>query len=513
MKIFKAAALATAFVSLAACAQLLVIPPHIAEGSIAHPTGFEPTLLARYYRVSEEKNDDGAIVQTAGYHGIRYEPRSSDITGFVGWDVLEAPSSDSSSDRWLYLVLNRPADVVIVWDEFRGWLRGWQSGPDIDGTPTYRRSFSAGQVVLGSPGEGNGTYTVLIAERGGSPSDAPPLPAGISVADTPIPNQTCPSWVHDLYQSEGPNGQMYLGWHPQIDPVYWCYFGHEHGADPALIGYGAAFRYIADQNNNQQEQHEGFKGYAMFSENGDYGWYVNIHATTSAISRTCAQTHTVVIAVVDQRIGQLVAELGYKGDFGSVMTTEERNGQHLLIQPTFNPNCADQASILAQTSNVKMVRVHDEPGIGSGGYERWRGGLTSNPNTNLGISFRGDHGMSLDIQNPLSACHTLTCDYGVSTGSNGTRRHIRFRDVQLQHSQIAILDGADGTMDGVFYTNQYGDTLVTPDHPNAVRQFIAPGLDVTLNGGFSTEDAWRTFYSRQSHTTDFELEGSISSVN
>ncbi len=487
---------------LAGCGRV-VIPPNLAEGPVKHPTTFEHALVARYHAVSESENEDGSISLRPSYGGIVYRPRQSSLAGYEGWDVLDVPRSDSNYFDWLYLTLGRDATLIVLWDDYRGWLGGWAKGPVIDGRQSYRRDFGKGVITLGSPGQNNDAYTVLIAEKGGNPSSEPPLPAGVSENARPQPNQACPSWLHQLYEVTAYNGQPSETWHPQIDPVYWCYFEHEHGADPSLIGYQATFRYVADQN-------EGFKGYALRDEESGIGWYVNVHSTTSALSRVCAQLHTVVVAAVDLASGELLAELAYKGDFGALRTSERLNGQNVLIQPTFNPSCPDQATIAAQTEAVKLVRVHDQPGLGSSGYEQWMGGL----NSNLGMAFRGDTGMKIDIQNPLTACHTLACDYAVATGSNGTRRTIRFSDLTIDHARVAILDGADGNVDGVFYTNPYGTALIfDANDPLAVRQYVKPGLAISLEGGFSTEDAWRGLYSNQAHTTDFELEGSLGATN
>ena len=90
----------------------------------------------------------------------------------------------------------------------------------------------------------------------------------------PFLMNSAPDWVHDRYVAEHPvEKKLYRTWHPAIDPVYWCHFGHEHGSDPSLVGYTPYFGYIADKNN-QDERHEGFKGFAF--KNGDTDWYFNV---------------------------------------------------------------------------------------------------------------------------------------------------------------------------------------------------------------------------------------------
>lgn len=499
---------------LAACSSTPVVPPEVSESVAVHPTGFEPALVTKYQKHSEHPDEEtGTIKLRASYGGVKYQPRSAEVAGFEGWDVLNLPKNDEAISNWFQLELNRPAKVAVMWSEKGGWLSGWQKANDVDGQSVWVKTLGKGVHTFPSPGADNPAYTLLLAEENGQPSAAPPLPSGVAEAERPQPNQSCPSWVHDLYTVKAANGSVSEGWHPQIDPVYWCYFRHEHGADPGLVGYKAAFRYIADQNDLQSEQHEGFKGYAVRDEESGVGWYVNIHSTTSALSRTCARHHTVVLAAVDLKSGELLAELGLKGDFGSVKTTERRNDEHLLLQPEFRASCPDQNAVAGDTKAVKMVRVHNEDSIGSGGYERWRGGLVGTKGTQLGISFRGDTGMAIDIQNPITACNTFECTSSSVTGGNATRRTFRVSDLQIDYDKIRILDGADGNTDGVFYTNQYGDQLLDADAPNAVRQYIKPGTSIKLSGGYHTQDAWRGLYTKSAKTTDVELEGGLGATN
>ncbi|HXY68439.1 MAG TPA: hypothetical protein VEH62_03255 [Gemmatimonadales bacterium] len=70
------------------------------------------------------------------------------------------------------------------------------------------------------------------------------LTTGSSVAITPIgnaasygtwhagPHDTCPDSVHNRYSVVGPDHKLYPTWHPPVDPVTGCTFGHDHGRDP-----------------------------------------------------------------------------------------------------------------------------------------------------------------------------------------------------------------------------------------------------------------------------------------
>src|SRR5262249_48533407 len=193
----------------------------------------------------------GAVMPDASWGGQRVD----DAGPYAGWDVLPTPNEGITriADRsdWLAMRLNRPAVLTVVWrccPTPPSWLAGWQPGAPVvvngQSLPTFTRRFDAGDVTLGGaydqgavpdPHATRDTYWVLLAEQDGRPSADPAVPAGQQV---PQPNQTCPAWVHDQYTTTGPDGRRYATWHPQIDPVYWCYFPHDHGSDPSPLSPG-----------------------------------------------------------------------------------------------------------------------------------------------------------------------------------------------------------------------------------------------------------------------------------
>ncbi len=78
---------------------------------------------------------------------------------------------------------------------------------------------------------------LVLAACGGSDygQTAPPPEIGPSAAYgiwTPGPGDTCTKAIHDQYSVVGPDGKRYPTWHPPVDPVTGCSFGHEHGRDP-----------------------------------------------------------------------------------------------------------------------------------------------------------------------------------------------------------------------------------------------------------------------------------------
>jgi hypothetical protein len=492
------------------------IQPSLSSGSFTYPVaGLQPTLLSRYFFVSEGSPNNGKIKLEAQYWSTKYQPRFNQFPGFAGWDQLDVPGSDSTRTDWLHLSLNRDATLAVVWKKTAPWLSSWTKGtsPLADGSNTYTKSFAAGEIMLPSPGKDNGKYLVLIAEKDAKPSAVPGLPAGVT-AGTPIPtpNEICPSWVDNLYSAQAPDGQTYLSWHPQIDPVYWCYFRHEHGSDPSLIGLpGIPLEYVAKVNGNQAEVHEGFKGFAIRDQAHGYGWYFNVHAETGDLHRVCTRKHTVTVSVTKLDTGELVAQLGYKGDFGASIGNRDVGDKAPIIQTPNMPGmtCDDQAAILeAEPNFAKRIRIAS---IENGGYENWHGGLNSTLGLTAATWFK--EGMIVDIRNPGTSCPDVACTTMVPNNSHGDNRAIILYQSHLKYSSTNdTLNGS--AADGVFYTDVYGTTLFDSPGAGRVKQFIKPGLSIDgPDGGYNSEDAWRGLYVEGGNAPNLELEDALGATN
>lgn len=86
----------------------------------------------------------------------------------------------------------------------------------------------------------------------------------------PGPNETCTKAEHDRYSVVGPDAKIYPTWHPPVDPVSGCTYGHEHGRDPrgsALyatvgdipLGYANEQLDTWDPTGQRHEDHVGHK--------------------------------------------------------------------------------------------------------------------------------------------------------------------------------------------------------------------------------------------------------------
>ena len=114
---------------------------------------------------------------------------------------------------------------------------------------------------------------IALACHDATPPLAPRVATGNAIAFglwTPGANDTCTPAIHDAYRTVGPDNKRYPTWHPPVDPVTGCRFGHEHGRDPrgsALYGevgaipFGFANEQLEafDPLNPRREDHVGHK--------------------------------------------------------------------------------------------------------------------------------------------------------------------------------------------------------------------------------------------------------------
>lgn len=440
-------------------------------GPIAGPAS-EPAILSGY--ILRGPQPDYAIV--------KYRPRQFgegldvDLTEgealvgnagpYAGWDVLNTPSRGINTiigrSDWLTISLSRAATVAIVWrggTPLPAWLAGWEAGETVvvdgDTAPTYRRTVPAGDLTLGSvydPGPDQSisrrTYLVLLAEADGKPSAAPAVPPG---AETPAANQTCPAWVHDQYVAQGPDGKYYATWHPQIDPVYWCYFHHEHGSDPGiyrpLFGYAAAASGI-------EEAHAGFKVYTFRLEADTQLIVVHHFGTGNSSRAACVRYHSFSVAAVSG--GELIADLNLMADHGKA--THARSGHALT------PSACPGQAAAADAEGSNGVRMFQVASLEPVGYEPWRLDLAR---TLVGIS----GGFTVNTPSRITDCDTLACDANVPTGDQGEYRFASYTtDFGLS---------ARGQSEA-FYTDAFAKKVVDEGTAGAVRQYVKAGTSITL---------------------------------
>ena len=453
-------------------------------------SGADHALVARYHVVRKQDGIDTIYVDDMKYwpramaKDLDIEPNPDhrqlvDSPGrYAGWDVL-SPSTRwefknaGPRNDWMNFTLNRPARVAVVWrDDFPlpGWLNSWAEGGSvaIDGDlhPVYEKDFPAGPVKLGTveySNEWRQMYLIMLAEADGNPSPTPPAPDGFSAARSNVP---CPAWVHGLHTTVGPDGATYETWHPQIDPIYWCYFGHEHGSDPSLIP-GAPlipYEYVAS-NVPQNEPNMGFKEFIFKDMTGNHWVRFVVHAGTASDRRVCAQFHTLYVSIYDLN-GNEEFGVGYKADYGAAFSTGDTGNQ--VLTPT---KCGySMPGLAGQVDDQQRRRLN--VGSGSRNYETWDAREETGAVLNLGM-VQFDH--AFDIRNPMSHCANRTCNSVVVRDpdrDNATRRTLQMASWRADFE----FDSDHALGAGEYYTDAYATRALSPGDPQATRQFAAPGF-------------------------------------
>ncbi len=453
-------------------------------------TAEDHALVSRYHVLDHEDGDE-IDIDDAQYSprsfavGFDVEPDHYDIekvdsTGrYAGWDVL-SPSTRwkyknlAKKDDWFHFVLNRDATVGVVWRDDTptpSWLSGWTEGGTvvIDGdlVTVWEKSFSAGEVVLGSveyAGEWRKMYLVLLAEADGEPSPRPPAPAGFTPAK---PNRPCPTWVHDMHTTVGPDGKKYATWHPQADPTYWCYFAHDHGSDPSLIPGSpqVAYGYVAAKLG-QDEPNPGFKEYTFQDMDGEHWVRFVVHVDSSSHRRVCARFHTLHIEVYDLA-GALRFSAAFKADYGVAEATSDSGGG--LLTPT---NCGySMGDVAEEVGNRQSRRIN--VGADADNYEKWDLRENTAATLNLGITSM-EH--NFDIINPMSHCVDTTCNSVAVRSDIDDENAMRRRIQMASWSGDFVFDAEHGFGPGTYYTDPYATKTVGAGAANAVEQYKAPGF-------------------------------------
>ncbi|GAB0496736.1 hypothetical protein MMPV_008052 [Pyropia vietnamensis] len=535
-----------------------------------------PAKLVTWYQLHLQADVPSRVSQ----RHAAYEPggggEPADSHPFAGWDLLKLPAGlGTVGDGWLRLELPRAATLCLAVAYFLvgdaagdgaeavGTVRGdeWvrvgtyavpsaarsRWGPDplmvlpaVAGV--YCKAHPAGVVALpqaqglaGFEGAPAG-YDLLLGEvaeegvGGGGPAAVPRQPTEY-FSDQVTAGAPCPAALHDLWSvtpgvtgNADTDGKAWATWHPALDPIFYCQYGHEHGSSPArLPGIPPpAFGLVAWANGREAESHTGFKGYAFRTPTGE-GVYLTAHIDTASLRRAHTRLHTVSLAVVTLE-GRLVMDTHCKGDFGFAFTLPADFLTNFRPLPLGATNQALWAAAEADPAvqpihHSRRMTVVDpsDPGIDAadlpvGRYEQWRGGLgacTTSPDSNAGLT--------IDIQDPLTACPSLACpvharpvalapvrdaDRNVGFASRGLRRSLTLDAVTVGRPACRRGPGATPPAtargDRDRWWSDPACTAVLPGPARgAVRQLVAASwAGLTLDGKYASEDSWSGWYSR-----------------
>jgi hypothetical protein len=239
--------------------------------------------------------------------------------------------------------------------------------------------------------------------------------------------------------------------------VSWCYHGHEHGTNPAALGvawmptFGRATA-AAGHHGHPAEGNAGFKGMGWV-QNG-VRWYVGMHQGTAGAARLCVRHHETALAAWDDATGDLLLDLRWMGDYGAAVSNAIELGNPHIVTAA----CPTQAedAYADGSHGVRQIGVLAEGGFG---YEPWRVDTTG---TILGLV----NTMLFNTTDPLTMCDVSNgCTLVASPGS-GTRRFYQGQTFGVQNPPRT----------GAFFTDPFAQEVRDGSEPDAVWQYIAPGI-------------------------------------
>lgn len=398
-----------------------------------------------------------------------------------GADVLAFRSLTDARGKPVLVRLDRPALVNYsgVGRAFRlevtGDHRGHAYARRYVDLPPGKSVLEAGDWGFEGVTTGDKLY---LLEADGTPTPAPAAPEGLALPPAgsycgpePVDGRPNPyAWVHAQYQTVGPDGRLYATWHPRVDPVYGCHFGHEHGSDPALGGldHKPAF------GTAMLEGHNGYKHYCSSElvpatpAAKDYIACWTHHFGTSDTGRLARRMHGFTLYVFERSSRELVAELPLVLDTGAAIS----NGRDVVLTlrgPQFPPRAAETNAELAQTSSArKKPMVLGEPGSQS--YEPWRHSfMGANRTALIAESF------TVNTFSQAEVCNSYDCDAPVKTGDFGDTRNVSWQRLGVDPSRVPA-----SAVGGVYYANPEGSEVVAPGTPGAVRHYVKPGLPLIV---------------------------------
>ncbi len=349
--------------------------------------------------------------------------------------------------------------------------------------------------------------------------------------DLPIPNTDCPEWLHDAYvvPNKNPLDAAVTGepafwrtWHPSIDPVYWCYFDHEHGSFPGKnyrpsYGY-TSFKNLGSDQTPEDESHGGFKTFSIPQADGRVV-VMTAHMHMASARRFTTRHHTIIFTVLSGPNGAVEMELFMKADFGPgtmymkqgripIDTEQEKifwsskdsvsRGDRIFnvlnIDDDF-PNSLDR-DFLIKGNLYTAISANNPRYIQNGLYEQWKAPLAScagpvEPYIPVFV---------FDIRDPSTAMrnrHTRSDEDMQEMNGQALKRILMIRGKGVEVATGHCLSSAmNRSSDGTFYTDPYFKSVVDGPSNQAIKQFIAPAFQrlVLKQGLLRAHDCWSGWY-------------------
>lgn len=341
----------------------------------------------------------------------------------------------------------------------------------------------------------------------------------------PGANDDCTAAQHDAYSVVGPDHKRYPTWHPPIDPVTGCSFGHDHGRDPRgshlyhevgpiPFGYANEQLDVYDPLTTRHEDHFGHKvewendvpmhfGSAAADQLFDVRCDVltKLHQGTHSKDAFTNNLHELVYHIrctdgTDLHVTMLAA-IGDPGDF-----VRSCDGATIVVGPATPANspagggqriipdrtCVDQDILVPVGQSSDFGTLH-ESWQTSNAIRRQDGhGLAFfNPYFQVSLPSRFyDPAMAGLVGRPIDVCYEVTPAGERASGgacaqstANGTITGLAFDDPRsLFNGADRVVDINDTRIDNaggpeVWYTDPFGNHGQTQPFPGSIRQVIA----------------------------------------
>jgi hypothetical protein len=285
--------------------------------------------------------------------------------------------------------------------------------------------------------------------------------------EEPVEGQACPDWVNFTHTTQAADGDYYLTWRPIVDPNYGCHFTHEHGSNPAHVEGAEMPAFGYGTEHHMRESNYGFKVKALHAADGTEVLATTHFGTAEPHLAACQRYHWNNFQFVQD--GEVVADITFMGDFGSARNNEtDEPLDHDCVDPRTG-EVVSQADIMEESYGVRLNPVCEGDDCGPF-YYPWRMD-TRGLGSSLGFT---SGAYTVNTPTVMAACEDMTCQESRHIGGHGAWAFVAF------NTGFGVTDSGNN---GEFYTDPYGLELRDPSDPDAVRQYIKPGVDISLDGG------------------------------
>ena len=296
------------------------------------------------------------------------------------------------------------------------------------------------------------TLVITSCDGGGGIADNSVARSSAMSLWSPTGYASCSKADHDRYVVTGPDGKLYPTWHPPVDTVKGCSYGHDHGRDPhgsalyAAVGdlpFGVAAEALGAWDSGSVLR-EGHANQKVEWQNG---------------------------VMLQQEVGGQREDIGVRCDF-LVKFHQATPGENSTDpgELVYHVKCDDGTEIHATT----LVRPNDSATITTADGARLaffdpRFG-TAAPSRMVDSRSRSAAQMLLDLCGRRGdVAHSGKCE---GFPSLQAQRQVYF-------NQTGIYNGGGPT---VWYTDPFGAHAAPTPFPGSIRQSLAP---VTNDRGFA----------------------------